>query len=379
VVSVSFGSCEAALGGAGNLFWSALWQQAAAQGMSVVVSAGDSGAAGCDSSSAPSSSGPRSVNGICSSPYSTCAGGTEFDDAANPGLFWAASNKPGTYGSALGYIPEVAWNESGAAAAGTGLWATGGGASTIYTKPSWQAGTGVPQGNWRYVPDVSLASAAREGFFAIINGGVAMAGGTSVAAPSFAGLMALTGQLRGAALGNPNPVLYTLRALQDRGGAPVFHDVTAGNNSVPGLTGFSAGAGYDEATGLGSVDANLLADNWNAGATPVTAPTPAGPQATPCTYRVTLEPVVANGSAYSGAATVTTKSSCSWTATSNAGWLTVQAGSNGTGPGRVSYTATSNTGNAIRSGNLVIAGATITATEPAGRPLKLSMSGAAAK
>ena len=265
VVSLSFGNCENALGTAGNQFWNSLWQQAAAQGMTVLVAAGDSGVAGCDDPSAGTSSGAHAVNGLCSSPYSTCVGGTQFSDTANPALFWSPANSAGAYGSALSYIPEAAWNESGLAAGGEDLWAGGGGPSAIYTKPSWQTGAGVPAANYRYVPDVALASAIHDAYMLCLNGQVYAVSGTSAGAPSFAGLMALTAQRRGGRLGNVNPVLYALAGLQARGGSSVFHDVTTGNNSVPGLTGHSAGVGYDPVTGLGSVDANLLVTNWGAG------------------------------------------------------------------------------------------------------------------
>ena len=96
-----------------------------------------------------------------------------------------------------------------------------------------------------------------------MNGSFYSVGGTSAAAPAFAGLMALAVQKENARLGNVNPVLYTLGTKQAGGGAAVFHDITAGNNSVPGLTGYSAGAGYDLGTGLGSVDAAQLINHWS--------------------------------------------------------------------------------------------------------------------
>jgi subtilase family serine protease len=185
-------------------------------------------------------------------------GGTEFADS-NSSLYWSGSNVAGTESSALSYIPEVAWNESGAEA---GLWSTGGGASLIYTKPAWQLGTGVPRDGKRDVPDVSLTAASHDGYLIYQNGGLYVVGGTSAASPSFAGLMALIVQNSRSRQGNPNPVLYSLAAKQRAGGAAVFHDITIGNNSVPGQTGFNAAEGYDRATGLGSVNAALLAGHW---------------------------------------------------------------------------------------------------------------------
>jgi pseudomonalisin len=270
VLSVSFGNCEAALGAAGNQFLNALWQQAAAQGMSVFVSSGDSGAAGCDDPSETTATGGQAVNGLCSSPYSTCLGGTEFNDTANPALYWSFSNSS-TYGSALSYIPETVWNESGLMAGGSDLWAGGGGASILYAKPAWQTGNGVPPANQRYVPDVALSAAGHDGYLVYLNGDFYVFSGTSAAAPTFAGVATLAASREGARQGNINPILYALAAQQASGGTAVFHDTTVGNNSVPGVTGFSAGPGYDPASGLGSVDANLLLNAWaNA-----TKPTPA--------------------------------------------------------------------------------------------------------
>jgi subtilase family serine protease len=264
VMSMSFGLCEAALGSSGNSFINSLWQQAAAQGITVFVSSGDNGAAGCDSASASRASHGRGVNGLCSSPYSVCVGGTQFNDA-NGSLYWSPSNASSTQSSALSYIPEVAWNESGFG----GLWATGGGASTIYSKPSWQTGAGVPADGKRDVPDVSLTSAGHDGYLIYQNGGLYVVGGTSAASPSFAGVMALVVQHAAARQGNANATFYSLAGKQRAGGASAFHDTTSGNNSVPGQTGFTAAAGYDQATGLGSIDASVLVSHWSdATATP---------------------------------------------------------------------------------------------------------------
>ena len=261
VMSTSFGSCEQSLGSSGNSFFDNLWQQAAAQGISVFVSSGDSGAAGCDYGSEASATNGLGVNGLCSTPFSICVGGTEFNDS-NPSLFWASSNNSTTQGSALSYIPEVVWNESGP---GSGLWASGGGASTIYSKPSWQTGTGVPADGKRDVPDVSLAAAGHDGYIIAQEGDFYVVGGTSASSPSFAAIMSLVVQNAAARVGNANTVLYPLAAKQGSGGASVFHDITSGNNSVPGQIGFTATVGYDQATGLGSVDASVLVNHWSDG------------------------------------------------------------------------------------------------------------------
>jgi len=260
VMSTSFGLCEASLGSSGNSFLNSLWQQAAAQGITVFVSSGDDGAAGCDSASSTTATHGRAVNGLCSTPYSVCVGGTEFNDASDPSLYWSSFNAAGTQSSALSYIPEVAWNESGP---GQGLWASGGGASAIYTKPSWQAGTGVPADGKRDVPDVSLTAAGHDGYLMCQEGGLYVVGGTSAASPSFAGIMALVAQHAGARLGNANTVFYSLASKQRAGGASAFHDITTGNNSVPGQSGFNAAIGYDQVTGLGSVDGSVLVSHWS--------------------------------------------------------------------------------------------------------------------
>jgi pseudomonalisin len=260
VMSTSFGLCEASLGSSGNRFLNSLWQQAAAQGITVLVSSGDDGAAGCDSAPAASATHGHGVNGLCSTPYSVCVGGTEFNDAANPSLYWSSSNAAGTQSSALSYIPETVWNESGP---GAGLWASGGGASAIYAKPAWQAGTGVPADGRRDVPDVSLSAAGHDGYLIYQEGGLYVVGGTSAASPSFAGVMALVVQHTTARQGNANTAFYSLANKQRAGGASVFHDITKGNNSVPGQAGFNAAVGYDQATGLGSIDGSVLVNHWN--------------------------------------------------------------------------------------------------------------------
>jgi pseudomonalisin len=272
VVSLSYANCEQEMGAAELAFYNDLWEQAASQGMSVFVASGDAGAAEC--SDATSIAGTRlAINGLCSSPYATCVGGTEFHEGPDPAQYWSATNSAG-YESAIGYIPEVVWNES-AANGGSGLWASGGGASKVYAQPTWQAevsGAGASNG-MRAVPDVALASADHDGSFAVINGTPSIVSGTSIATPEFAGLMALViEKQRGAVQGNANPRLYALSSANPN----PFHTTLSGNNSVPGVAGFAAnGETYNLATGLGSVDAALLVDGWKAG--PLALPVPERP------------------------------------------------------------------------------------------------------
>ena len=286
IISLSYGQCEASMGATQLSFYNTLWQQATALGITVVVSSGDSGAAGCDSASSTRARGGLGVNGLCSSPYSTCVGGTQFADTANPSLYWSASTNPADQSSALSYIPEVVWNESGANG-GSQLWSSGGGVSAKsgtfagYAKPSWQtaAALAVPAGSFRYVPDVALAAASHDGYLVYTSDaattGLYAFGGTSASAPSFAGIMALVNQKTGYRQGYANPTLYGLATRQSTNGTPgYFHPITSGNNSVPKypsgtLTGFSASAPtgpwflrYNAATGLGSVDANVLVSHW---------------------------------------------------------------------------------------------------------------------
>src|SRR5207248_3320955 len=100
--------------------------------------------------------------------------------------------------------------------------------------------------------------------------GLGAVGGTSASSPSFAGLMALVNQKTATSWGNANTKFYALANAQytgAAGAATIFHDVTSGNNSVPGVTGFSCGTGYDAVTGVGTVDANSMVNNWS-GSTP---------------------------------------------------------------------------------------------------------------
>ena len=264
VVSTSYGSCEQDMGATELSFYNALWQQAASQGMSAFVSSGDAGASGCDSGSSSSGSG-RAVNGLCSSPYSTCVGGTEFNEGSNPAEYWSATNTS-SYGSALSYIPEEVWNESGSNG-GSGLWASGGGASVVYAEPAWQktvSGTSAA-GGMRAVPDVAMAAAGHDGYIMVENGSFWVISGTSAASPTFAGVMALVVQSKGGTgQGNANAGLYPLVNASRN----PFHATPSGNNSVPSVSGYTASGGtYNLATGLGSVDGALLVSAWGGSTT----------------------------------------------------------------------------------------------------------------
>jgi subtilase family serine protease len=280
VISESYGACEGALGSAGNAFYNSLWQQAAAQGITVVLSAGDGGSAGCDDFNTQQvATHGLAVSGLASTPFNVSVGGTDFDQVNNWASYWNSTNDP-TGTSARSYIPEIPWNENCAQIGLTGcgtnapngsanIVAGSGGPSSLYGKPKWQMGVnGVPNDNHRDQPDISLfASPGFDGTGYIycqgdhtlshvttcdlnlsnsngVNFGIV--GGTSASAPAFAGIMALLNQYQAAhggpsRQGNANYVLY---ALAKKPGASctssatepagcVFNDVTKGNSVLP--------------------------------------------------------------------------------------------------------------------------------------------------
>jgi hypothetical protein len=291
------------------------------------------------------------VSGLASTPYGVAVGGTDFQNFGpnynhnSPSPYWAATNDTHE-ASALGYVPEMVWNQNCThplfALLGYGSTpeaacnnpqmparfiqtvASGGGKSGCtssdqtnssscmggYSKPSWQAAPGVPADGARDIPDVSLFSGAGflDSAYIICESdelpslqscslntpyttflGV---GGTSAAAPSFAGIMALVNQYtHSSGQGNANYVLYRLAsssvqtanacgATSGPSPACIFYDVTAGANTVPCwngtyectstsgdsygvLGGYNAGSGYDLAAGLGSVNAYNLVHGWS--------------------------------------------------------------------------------------------------------------------
>ena len=363
ILSVSYGECEAVNGAASNATYNSTYQQAAAEGVSVYVAAGDSGAAGCDQNQSAATHG-IGVNAFASTPYDVAVGGTDFSDtySGTNGTYWGSTNT-GTYESALSYMPEIPWNDSCAGAllaayegysiygsnsfcnaaggllsalSGTTTTAAGGGGpsgcatgspSTSgvvggtcagYAKPGWQAVFGNPSDGVRDTPDVSLFAA--NGLWShyyifcysdTANGGTACtgspsgwtgAGGTSFGAPIMAGVQALINEKAGASQGNPDPAFYSLAAGEyGTGGNPscnsslgngvssscTFYDVTLGDMTVDctgnqncydssagyGVLSTSSGsyapaygvaAGWDFASGIGSVNVANLVNNWPA-------------------------------------------------------------------------------------------------------------------
>jgi pseudomonalisin len=273
IISMSFGSCESTA----SRGWDALWKQASIQGISAFVASGDSGCS-CDAFTSATATGGRQVNGLASSPYAVVVGGTQFSgDVADPSAYWASQSGPPTQASALSYIPESAWNESGGVVEGAPLFAGGGGLSTLFAKGPWQDAPGVTADPHRAMPDVALSAASHDPYLFYSDSDPTLFGaaGTSASTPAFAGIAALVSQSTGERLGNMNPRLYELgRAQYASGGFPVFHDIVDGNNSVPGATGFDCGGGYDLVTGLGSVDAAALVSAWSPAAPATCAPGP---------------------------------------------------------------------------------------------------------
>jgi subtilase family serine protease len=273
VLSESYGLCEYQVGAnrMGLYYFQVEAQKGNALGITWLASSGDSGAAGCDNGVAVATLG-LGVSLPASVPEITAVGGTEF--AEGSGSYWNSNNGP-YFGSAVSFIPETSWNDT---VASGGLAASGGGLSSLYKKPSWQIGPGVPGDGVRDVPDLSLnASNAHDPYLVVAEGAAFGVGGTSAAAPSFAGILAVLNQYlvqnkvqSKPGLGNINPKLYSMAAANAPG---VFHDVTTGDNIVPcqpgtrdcatGQLGFTAGAGYDLVTGLGSVDAYHLVTAWS--------------------------------------------------------------------------------------------------------------------
>ena len=297
VMSESFGDCEANHTSAQAAGVASLAQQAAAEGITYVVASGDSGAAGCDDpNTQTTASHPVAVNVLASTPYNVAVGGTMFNENGHDSTYWSSTNGQPTLGSALSYIPENTWNQSCTlvqCGSKANIWAGGGGASTFFTKPSWQSAVpGIPADNARDLPDVSLTAASHDPYLLCVAGSCVpdsqgyihfyAVGGTSASTPAFAGIMAMVGASTGSRQGQANYVLYRLAASESLGqcnasntsslpaSSCIFNDVTNGNNAVPGETGYGtasalyqAGAGYDLASGLGSVNVTNLVNQWN--------------------------------------------------------------------------------------------------------------------
>jgi hypothetical protein len=273
ILSESFGECELGLGTAGNTFYNNLWTQGAAEGITIIISSGDNGSAGCDvqqvDNSTPTGAAQLglAVNGVASTGANVAVGGTDFNDLTNPLTYWTVGNNPVTAASALSYIPESTWNDACTNAvfitefngqfgndaqtvcnnativsAGFDLPVGGSGGKSACTtsdgttpsscsggnaKPAFQ--NGVTTDTTRDIPDISLFAGDGEisaSFYVVCerdftgDGGAACnlstgpfleVGGTSVSTQVFAGVMALVIQNNALARqGNPDTVLYSL-------------------------------------------------------------------------------------------------------------------------------------------------------------------------
>jgi len=280
VLSTSYGFCEEGEGLPEMAPTQAQAQQANAEGITLLAAQGDTGAADCDGEPPDNfppavAEGGLAVDSPGSTPEYTSMGGSEFNEGS--GIYWVN-------GSATAYIPEMVWNDSAVSIEyGGGLAGGGGGASVYFTRPPWQSNLGLNDG-MRHVPDLSLASSPYHDPLYLYTSDyvdvgasqpATVIGGTSCAAPTMAGIVALinqylvsSGAIKQAGLGNINPTLYRLAQTQSN----AFHDIVTGNNIVPcadtpdcvnGSLGWSAGPGYDSASGLGSVDAYNLAHAWS--------------------------------------------------------------------------------------------------------------------
>ncbi len=305
IISISYGTCETELTSADYSGLNEVLEEGASAGQSIIASAGDDGSTSCWATKGLTTAQQEAlvVNFPASSQYVTALGGTEFpsaDVAAGNTTYWKSDGTTDVISSALSYIPEQAWNDDSAAigneyGAQYALSSGGGGASTFTPRPSWQAGvTGIASGSFRLVPDISLDSSAdnagylyctsdssawssgqkascNDGFRDSSTQDLTVAGGTSFAAPIFAGMLAMIEQKTNSSKqGVAASTLYSL-AGNSATYALAFHDITSGGNqctagssycSSAGESEYAAGTGYDEATGLGSIDLNNLLTAW---------------------------------------------------------------------------------------------------------------------
>jgi hypothetical protein len=302
-IAVGYSACESSMSTAHQGFYAALYRQASAEGIAVIAATGDSGAAAChlpqDTRSIFSGFG---VNALASTPWNTAVGAVAFTADASALAGWQTT--------------------------GSSSYATGGGASTLYPTPKWQAAAGLPlsdpdttASHHRYLPDISLPTGldgiGSKGLAFCYSGASApngcrlvTAGGSSASAAIFSGVAALLAQKYGPQ-GNLAPNLYALHQAETSSSSTrveSFVDVAKGSALLPcviespnctasssdqqaGTIGFEASAGYDLASGLGSVNPDTLLRGW------------ATPQATG-TSPVTVEMTNVGGITYNPSAII---------------------------------------------------------------------------
>ena len=247
IISLSWGSPEndiassapvLPLGYGPNYPWlNQVLQQAAAQGITVFAATGDWGAYDQGFGQTSPYGGPIYPS---TDPFVTGVGGTSLYANSSSGfLQYPYANATVAYGTETGWSWNNAWT-----------WGTGGGCSTLFASQEWQD-TGSFCAGQRGAPDVAWDADVQTGVAVDVENATYIVGGTSVGAPSWAGLTALMDQYAGRNLGWINPTLYSLNASEI---AKSFHDVTVGNNNPS-----SAAPGWDELTGLGSPNVGYLA------------------------------------------------------------------------------------------------------------------------
>lgn len=295
IISNSYGNCETELSSADYSTLQGILEQAASQGQTIVTASGDSGSTDCypNTGLTTAQRTALAVDFPASSQYVTGMGGTEFpsaDISSSNTTYWESASGSDVVSSALSYIPEQVWNDDSST---NGLSSGGGGVSALTARPSWQTGVvGIPSGSYRLVPDISLdaspnnagylycssdsnatgvTGSCSNGFRDSSDAYLTVAGGTSFAAPIFAGMLAIINQrLNSTGQGVINSTLYTM-AANSTTYASAFHDISSGSNkctagssycSSAGESEYPSTTGYDEATGLGSVDMYNLLTAW---------------------------------------------------------------------------------------------------------------------
>lgn len=269
IVVVGYSSCEASLSAAHQAFYRALYRQAAAEGISIIVATGDSGPSACSTAGSTELVGTGyAVNALASTAWNTAVGASALSTKATALSAWSPAS------------------ESQPAYAG------GGGRSSLYALPSWQKSvqsssaalqslSSTTAQKMRLLPDLALPAAGD----ANLNAGLAFcladsssasstsdctlrrAGGSAAAASLVAGIGALLNGQYGAQ-GNLSPRLYALESVSGiyddvvEGSAQLWCSSLASGCGASGRIGFAASAGYDLATGLGSVNAQALVSAW---------------------------------------------------------------------------------------------------------------------
>jgi subtilase family serine protease len=260
VISMSFGEGEACMSDANLAFQHATFQRAAKKSITLVAASGDQGAAqrtqgpdACDLGT----SFFKSASTPASDPLVTGVGGTNL---------FAQDQSVGS----AGYISERAWSDGFTDGCTTlDLGCSGGGFSTLFSRPDYQGGVPNTDKKHRGVPDVAYNAGVDGGV--ITHYGVAnvlfgfspddliffVFGGTSAGAPQWAALVALADQAGHHRVGQINPSLYDV-SHSAKQYAKAFHDITSGTNDFDSVSGFNAAPNWDAVTGLGTPKADYL-------------------------------------------------------------------------------------------------------------------------